>query len=66
VNPRKESTREDFERALARCKPEEFDGRTEFYQLTLKRRLEWLCQTAMFVYDFKGKANSDAPAAAVL
>ncbi len=47
----------EFERALAQCKPEDFDGHTEFYRLTHEQRLEWLCQAATFVYEFKGKAN---------
>jgi hypothetical protein len=34
MNLRKKSTREEFERALAQCKPEDFDGHTEFYRLT--------------------------------
>ena len=50
---------EEFEHALAQCKPEDFDGHTEFYRLTPEQRLEWLCQAATFVYEFKGKANSD-------
>jgi len=41
---------EEFERALAQYKPEDFDGHTEFYRLTPERRLEWLCQAATFVY----------------
>lgn len=49
----------EFERALARCKPEDFDGHTEFYRLTPEQRLEWLCQAATFVYEFKGKARSE-------
>jgi hypothetical protein len=49
----------EFERALAQCTPEDFDGHTEFYRLTPEQRLEWLCQAATFVYEFKGKANSD-------
>ena len=60
MNLRKKSTREEFERALAQCKPEDFDGHTEFYRLTPEQRLEWLCQAATFVYEFKGKANSGA------
>jgi hypothetical protein len=60
MNLRKKSTREEFERALAQCKPEDFDGHTEFYRLTPEQRLEWLCQAARFVHEFKGKANSDA------
>jgi hypothetical protein len=52
VKPSKE-----FDRALAQCKPEDFDGHTEFYRLTPEQRLEWLCQTATFVYEFKGKAQ---------
>ena len=39
--------------------PEDFDGHTEFYRLTPEQRLEWLCQAATFVYEFKGKANSE-------
>jgi len=60
MNLGKKSTREEFERALARCKPEDFDGHTECYRLTAEQRLEWLCQAATFVYEFKGKAKSDA------
>jgi hypothetical protein len=60
INLPKKSTREEFERALAQCKPEDFDGHTEFYRLTPEQRLEWLCQAATFVCEFKGKANSDA------
>jgi hypothetical protein len=48
----------EFERALAQCKPEDFDGHTEFHQLTPEQRLEWLSQAATFVYEFKGKARS--------
>jgi len=50
----------EFEHALAHCKPEDFDGHTEFYRLTPEQRLEWLCEAATFVYEFKGKANSGA------
>ena len=50
----------EFERALAQCTSEDFDGHTEFYRLTPEQRLEWLCQAATFVYEFKGNANSDA------
>ena len=46
-----------FERALALCTPEDFDGHTEFHRLTPEQRLEWLCQAATFVYEFKGKAR---------
>jgi hypothetical protein len=59
MNLHKKSTREEFERALAQCTPEDFDGHTEFYRLTPEQRLEWLCQAATFVYEFKGKANPD-------
>jgi len=51
---------EEFERALAQCRPEDFDGQTEFYRMTPEQRLEWLCEAATFVYEFKGKANSGA------
>ena len=49
----------EFERALAQCTSEDFDGHTEFYRLTPEQRLEWLCQAATFVYEFKGKANPE-------
>jgi hypothetical protein len=40
MNLRRKSTREEFERALAQCTPEDFDGHTEFYRLTPEQRLE--------------------------
>jgi hypothetical protein len=60
MNLRKKSTREEFEPALAQCKPEDFDGHTEFYRLTPEQQLEWLCQAATFVHEFKGKAHPAA------
>ena len=60
MNLRKKSTSVEFERALAQCTREDFDGHTEFYRLTPEQRLEWLCQAATFVHEFKGKANSGA------
>jgi len=60
MNLRKKSTSEEFERALAECRPEDFEGHTEFYRLTPEQRLEWLCEAVTFVYEFKGRANSDA------
>jgi hypothetical protein len=53
---------EDFERALARCAPEDFDGHTEFHRLTPEQRLDWLSQVATFIYEHKGRAH-DATAA---
>ena len=60
MNNRKSEIRPSagFERALAQCTREDFDGHTEFYRLTPEQRLEWLCQAATFVSEFKGKANS--------
>ena len=40
---------EEFERALAQCEAEDFDGHTEFYRLIPEQRLEWLCQAATFI-----------------
>ncbi len=60
MNLREKSTSEEFERALAQCRPEDFDGHTEFYRLTPEQRLEWLCQAATFVHEFKGKAHPAA------
>ena len=47
MNLRKKSTREEFERALAQCKPEDFDGHTEFYRLTprAKARMVMSCSS---------------------
>jgi hypothetical protein len=50
----------EFARALAQCTSEDFDGHTEFHRLTPEQRLEWLCEAATFVYEFKGKANPGA------
>ena len=47
----------EFERALAQCRPEDFDGHTEFHRLTPEQRLDWLFQAATFVHEFKGKAQ---------
>ena len=58
MNLRKKSTREEFERALAQCTPQDFDGHTEFQRLTPEERLDWLFQAATFVHEFKGKAQN--------
>lgn len=47
----------DFDRALAQCTPQDFDGHSEFHRLTPEQRLEWLSQVATFIYEFKGKAQ---------
>jgi len=53
MNLRKKSSRPKNSRALAQCRPEDFDGHTEFYRLTPGQRLEWLCEAATFVYELK-------------
>jgi len=58
MNLRQTSTSEEFERALAGCTPEDFDGHTEFHRLTPEQCLEWLCQAATSVYALKDKADS--------
>lgn len=62
MNLRKKSTREEFERALAQCTPEDFDGHTDFQRLTPEERLDWLVQAATFVHEFKGKAHQASAA----
>ena len=57
MNLRRQSTPEEFKKALAQCTPEDFDGHSEFHLLTPEQKLEWLCQTASFLYEFKGKAR---------
>ena len=39
-----EGPSEEFERAPAHCRPEDFDGHTDFYRLTPEQRLEWFEQ----------------------
>ena len=58
MNLRKKSTREEFERALAQCKPEDFDGHTEFHRLTSEQRLEWLCEAATFARKKRHRAET--------
>ena len=55
MNLRKKSTREEFERALAQCKREDFDGHTEFHRLTPEQRLEWLFRPRRSCTNSKGK-----------
>lgn len=57
MNLGKKSTREEFERALAQCRPEDFDGHPEFQRLTPEERLDGLFQAATLVREFKGKAH---------
>ena len=47
----------DFDRALAQCTPEDFDGHSEFHRLTPEQRLDWLSQVATFIYEFKGRVQ---------
>ena len=47
----------DFDKALAKCSPADFDGHTEFSNLTLEQRLEWLYQVASFVSENRGLAR---------
>lgn len=54
---RGKSTAEEFARALAQCTPADFDGHTEFHRLTPEQKLEWICQAATFLQEFKGKAR---------
>lgn len=57
MNLRRKSTPAEFDRALAQSTAEDFKGRTEFHRLTPEQRLEWICQAAAFVHEFKGKAR---------
>lgn len=57
---RGESTAEEFAHALAQCTRADFDGHTEFYRLTPEQKLEWICQAATFIQEFKGKASDSA------
>jgi len=35
---------EEFQRTVAQCRPEDFDGHTDFYRLAPEQRLEWFEQ----------------------
>ena len=50
------------EKVLTACRPEDFDGHTDFQRLTPEQRLDWLCQAATFVHEFRGKARRAAEA----
>jgi hypothetical protein len=39
-----------YSEILEKCKPEDFDGHTEFERLTPLERLRWLSNTVYFVY----------------
>jgi hypothetical protein len=39
------------------CRPEDFDGHTNFASLTAEQRLEWLDEAARLVIEFKGRAR---------
>jgi len=52
-----EERRKQWFAQIDRCKPEDFDGHTEFYRLTPEQRLDWLAQAVQLVVEFKGKAR---------
>jgi hypothetical protein len=49
-----------FKEALARTRPEDFDGHTEFASLTPAERLDWLCEAIAFVTEFKGALKRES------
>ena len=52
----RQSTAAEFARALEQCVPADFDGHTEFRSLSAEQKLEWICQAASFIHEFKGRA----------
>ena len=48
---------DDYGDYLAKCRPEDFDGHSEFPAYTPRQRLEWLARAADVVRSFKGLAN---------
>ena len=48
------ASREDI---LRRCRPEDFDGHTNFTSLTAEQRLDWLDAAARLMAEFKGAAQ---------
>ena len=46
------------QKLLNRCKPEDFDGHTDFSRLSAVERLRWLSRTTHFIYTL-ARNNSD-------
>ena len=46
-----------FDEILATCTRADFDGHTEFANLTPEQRLDWLYQAATFVFENRGVAS---------
>jgi hypothetical protein len=51
----------EFKAALAQSRPQDFDGHIDFQQLSAGEKLDWLCQAATYVYEFKGRAGKPPP-----
>ncbi|HDL64003.1 MAG TPA: hypothetical protein ENH12_01295 [Proteobacteria bacterium] len=47
----------DFRELLKRCSPSDFDGHTEFQNMSPEKRLDGLASLARFVQENKGAAN---------
>lgn len=51
-------TDEEFRRILEKCSDEDFDGHTEFANLTPEQRLNWLSQLVQFYVESAGIAQA--------
>ena len=50
-------TPSEFQRLLDKCRPEDFDGHTDFQSLTPAQKLDALAGMAAFVHKYKGIAR---------
>lgn len=52
---------EEFEKILCKLTPHDFDGHTEFANLSAEQKLMWLSQIQQFYWEFHGLASNDQP-----
>lgn len=52
---------EEFEKALSKLTPYDFDGHTEFVNLSAEQKLMWLSQVQQFFWEFHGLASNVQP-----
>lgn len=53
-----ETPSSDLQKLLDQCRPEDFDGHTDFRSLTPAQKLDALAGMAAFVHKYKGLARN--------
>lgn len=51
----------EFEKILSKLTPHDFDGHTEFANLSAEQKLMWLSQVQQFYWEFHGLASNVQP-----